>query len=96
MRMYYDARTYEYQTVKSVVVKGRNESIFIDRNNSQATAFDVTVRHGKFGAEIGRDLSEMKYCDISEVCLLLEHILRKIAVRQKQNTILRATDMYLF
>jgi len=65
MGMYYDARTFEYQTVKFVVVKGRNESIFIDRNNSQATSFEVTVRHGKFDAEIGRDLSEMKHCDIS-------------------------------
>jgi hypothetical protein len=41
------------------------ESIFIDRNNSQATAFEVTVRHGKDGAGMGRNLFEMKYCDIS-------------------------------
>jgi hypothetical protein len=47
-----------------VEVKSRFESISVDRNNSQATAFEVTVRYGKFGAEMGRTLSEMTYCDL--------------------------------
>lgn len=51
--------------MKFVEVKGRIESIVIDGNNSQATALEVTVRHGKVGAEMGRDLSEMKYCVVS-------------------------------
>jgi hypothetical protein len=50
--------------VKFVEVKGRIESIFIDRNKSQATAFEVAVRHGKVGAEMGRNFPEMKYRDI--------------------------------
>jgi len=48
--------------VKFVEVNGRIESIFIDRNTSQTITFEVTVRNGKIGEEMGRVLSEMKYC----------------------------------
>lgn len=51
--------------MKYAEVKGRIESIFIDRKTSQATTIEVTVRNGKSGEKMGRDLSEMKYCGIS-------------------------------
>jgi hypothetical protein len=34
-----------------------------EKNISQATVFEVSVRHGRFGAEMGRDLSKKKYYD---------------------------------
>ena len=51
--------------MKFVEVKGRIESILTHRKTSQATTFEVTVRNGKVKEEMGRNLSEMKYCVIS-------------------------------